>query len=159
MTGTLLSNPSTPRESFLAASIATVGGFVLINLAFVAYALFAASIEWLMPSGFVDRHEWFPPFRLAIFATLVGAATWFVMKSTLPVIVKAIFMAVPLATVYAAIGLSLYEWPVAVFGIGVAFGVVVLIALRRSRQHWLLVYALAWTSVAMLAVVVTGTEV
>jgi hypothetical protein len=156
-------NVSKPARRVLSALAIIVFGFILLNLAFLFDALFQGVIRRLfgilMPLGPDSQLHWFPPLMHGLFCLVILAISWLVFRSKLGTLYKAIFLVVPLATVYATIGILFYGWQPLVLALGAICGLAVLWRIYKSRQPWQYYFALASTSLLMLLVVLLGIDI
>lgn len=157
----ILKKPIT-KKILLAIAVAGFG-FILLNLAFIFDFLFQSLIRSLamifIPIDFMGEYSWVPPLMHASFVVIIGLIFWFIFRSKLGMFFKATYLMVPLAVVYATIGMFLYPWPLAVYPLGSFFGLSVLYYLHRTKQSWLYYYSLALISLAMLLMGIFGVEI
>ncbi|MFH1182071.1 MAG: hypothetical protein V1702_03885 [Candidatus Woesearchaeota archaeon] len=150
-------------KNILSALAVAVFGFILLNLAFIFYALFIGLMRGII-GLFVPLDEnttiyWLPPLMHALTTAVILLISWLILKSKLRVLFKAIYMTVPLAVVYATMGMFLYPWPAAAYLLGGLFFLSVLYYLHRTKQPWLYYYTLVLISFLMLMVGVLGVEI
>jgi len=146
------------------SAVAVAGfGFILLILTFLFDALFQRLLDGIIKLFTTDdinmALNWFPPIKHVLFVVIIGLISWPIFRSKLGVLYKAIYMTVPLAVVFATIGLSFYHWPIVVYSLGSLFGIVVLYYLYRTKQPWLYYYALILISLTMLLVSILGVEI
>lgn len=116
----------------------------------VILGLEALSVSELDKNGLV---------RFIAFSTLLilfGVLSWFVLRSDRSDLLKATFSVVPYALAYTVIAGNLGAGLMPALGVGVVFFLAVLFFLLRRRLPWIYIYALAFTSLAMLILVLTG---
>jgi len=94
-----------------------------------------------------------------LFVGVIGVISWFVFRSKLGVLYKAIFMTVPLAVVFATLGIFLYRWPIAAYSLGGLFAIGVLYYFYRTKQPWLYYYTVILIGITMLLVGLLGVEI
>jgi hypothetical protein len=147
------------------SAVAVAGfGFVLLNLAFIIDFLFQSAILaffrlFIIPDDSLNSIGWIPPTIHFTFVLLVGVVSWFVFRSKLRVLFKAIFMTVPTAVVLVTIGMSLYRWPIASYSVGVAATGIVLYWFHRTKQPWLYSYAVILVSFTLFFFTLSGGEI
>ena len=150
-------------KNILSAVAVAVFGFILLNLTFLADALYQGLVRGFVglfiPLNPETDLYWFPPLMHASFVVIIGIISWFVFKSKLKVLYKAVYMAVPLAVVYVTIGMFLYQWPIASYSLSIIFGMCVLYYFYRTKQPWIYYYTLILISFAMLLVALLGVEI
>ena len=159
--GTFLKNSI--AINILSALAVVVFGFILLNLAFIFDALYQGIIDGIVglftSVDFNMAWSWFPPVKHAMFVVIIGLISWTVFKSKLKTIFKAIFMTVPLAIVFATIGMFLYRWPLISYLLGALFSLGVLYYLYKKKEHWLYYFTLILISLVMLLVGLLGVEI
>jgi len=152
-------------KNILLALAVTGFGFILLNLTFLFDFLFQSLIV-----GFIELftpvsvnpemdYYWFPPMMHALFLVVIGLISWFIFRSKLGVLYKAIYMTVPTAVALATIGIFLYRWPIVVYSLGILFGISVLYYFYRTKQPWLYYYTLILVGLVMLLVGLLGVEI
>jgi hypothetical protein len=153
-----------PYVKNILSALAVAGfGFVLLNLAFILDFLFQSLIIAIIKL-FVHIEPamdlvWFPPVMHVAFVILISVISWFVFRSKLRVLYKAIFMTVPAAVVLVTIGMFLYRWPLVSYPLGVLSTIATLYYFYRSKQPWLYFYAVILVALALLAMNLTGQEI
>lgn len=146
-------------KNILSALAIAAGGFVLLNLTFMLYALIINGILFLLPAGFAMTSNWFMPFMVTIIGLSIITLYFFIFKSKIKEIYKAIFMTVPASVVLATIGIFLYRWPVAVYSLSGLFVVGFLYYFYRTKQSWLYYFAVILVALVMLVMTLTGAEI
>ena len=150
------------KNIFSALAVA-VFGFILLNVAFLFDALYQGLVRGFigifMPLNPDMDLYWFPPLMHISFVVIIGLISWFIFKSKLKSIYKAIFMTVPLAVVFATIGMFLHRWIWASYLVGILFALGVLYYLYRTKQPWIYCYTLILISLLMLLVILFGVEI
>jgi hypothetical protein len=139
-----------------------VGSTILLNLTFLLDAVYQMPIRRLaalfLPLGPDSELSGFPFLMHGSFAVLMLIASWFILKSKLRTLFKAIYLPVPLAVVYVTFGIFLYQWLLAEYAICSLFGFGVIFYLYKTRQPWLYYASFAFITLALLAMAITGTE-
>lgn len=158
---TILKNPI--AKNILSAVAIAGFGFILLNLTFLFDFLFQSLIIGLVrlftPVDLVMAYPWLPPIMHALFVAVIGLISWSVFRSKLSVFYKAIYMTVPLAVVFATIGMFLYRWPVAAYSLGGLFSIGALYYFFRTKQPWLYYYALILVGLTLLIASLLGMEI
>lgn len=147
----MLKNPT--LKSALEASIVMVGGFVLLNLTFMLFALITQIFELILPFRFV------PISGLIAGSIVIAALSWLVFRSGLNSIFKAIFMMVPVAVVLVLIGISFYRWQWLAITLGGLISVSTLIYFIRASKPWLYSFSLILVSLALLIMTILGIDI
>lgn len=153
-----------PIVKNILSAIAVAGfGFILLNLAFIFDFLFQSVIDTFVrlftQVDFNTNWHWFPPMKHAIFVVIIGLISWFILKSKLGTLYKAIYLTIPLAVVFVTLGISFYRWPIVAYSLGSLFFAGVLYCFYRTKQPWLYYYALILIGLVMLLVGLLGVEI
>jgi magnesium-transporting ATPase (P-type) len=147
----------------LSALAVAVFGFILLNIAFLADFLFQTVIDRIIrlftPADINMGWAWFPLVKHLVFVLVIGLLSLAVFRSELRVLYKAIYMTVPLAAVFATIGIVFYRWPAVAYSLGALFTAVLLYHLYRKKQPWLYYYTLLLVAAAMLLAGILGVEI
>jgi hypothetical protein len=138
-------------------------GFVLLNIAFMLDFIFQSALRAII-NLFVplspDTAVGFIPYSLHFsFMIAILIISWFIFRSKLGTLLKAVYMVVPLATVFATIGILFYPLQIVVLTLGGLFFLGLLYYLYKTKQPWLYYYALAFIGVLMLLVAITGVDI
>lgn len=158
---TILKNPIIKN---VLSAIAVAGfGFILLNLAFIFNFLFQNFVDKIArlftSVDFNMAWHWFPMLKHLMFVVIIFLISWFVFRSKLGVLYKAIFMTVPLAVVYVTIGIFFYQWPIIAYSLSGLFSIGVLYYFYRTKKPWLYYYTLILVGLAMLLVGLLGIEI
>ncbi len=150
-------------KNILSAVAVMAFGFILLNITFIFDALYQGLVRGIaglfMPFNPESNMYWFPLLMHGSFVVIIGIISWFIFKSKLNVIYKAIYLTVPLAVVFVTIGMFLYRWPIASYSLGILFGAGVLYYLYRTKQPWIYYFTLIFISFLMLIVALLGIEI
>ena len=150
-------------KNILSVLAVPVFGMILLNLTFMLDYLFQSVIDFgIRLFTRVDVNMawgWFPPVKHALFVILICLISWRVFRSKLGVLLKAIYMTVPLAVVFVTIGMCLYRWPVIVYLVGGLFGIGILYYFYRSKKHWLYYYTLILVALTLMIISLLGGEI
>lgn len=140
-------------------------GFVLLGLTFLFDFLFQSLIvgfiKLFIPVSVnpeMDYH-WLPPMIQVLFMVVIGLISWFIFRSKLGVLYKAIYMTVPTAVALATIGIFLYRWPVVAFSMGGLFSVGVLYSFYRTKQPWIYYYTVILVATTLAIMTFVGVEI
>ncbi len=93
-----------------------------------------------------------------MFVVIIGLISWPIFRSKLGLLYKAIYMTVPLAVVFATIGILLYHWPVLPYLVGGLFAIGVLFYLYRTKQPWLYFYTVILVALSLMILTLLGVE-
>lgn len=149
------------KNILFALAIATFG-FVLLNLTFLFAAVFQKFIDILAKLFFVSETEapqWYFILRHLLFVLVILLITWLVFRTKLQPIYRAIFMTVPIAVVYVAIGFLLSEMPVFLYVMCGLITVGLLYYFIRKKKPWLYLYTVILVAAALLIMTLTGAEI
>lgn len=160
-TGVLLENQII--KNILSALAVLVFGFILLNLAFMfdflIQSLVVGLIKLFTPVNFETNFQWLPPALHGLFVVIIGVISWFVFRSKLGTLYKAVYMTVPVAVIFVTIGMSLYRWPVVAYSLGGLFGVGVLYYFYRTKKPWLYSYTVVLVGLTLAIFSLSGGEI
>jgi len=147
------------RKNILSILAVPFFGFLLWNFAFMLDAVIVRFALLFFPADFARTSPWFMTSMLIVFGVLIVALSWFVFRSTLPDLFKAIYATMPLAVMFVSIGILTYPQPVLAYGLnGLAF-VAILAYLVKTKQPWIYYYALGFTTLTLLIFTLLGGEI
>ena len=153
-----------PFVKNILSAIAVAGfGFILLNLAFIFDAVLHNLVSGLIglfikvnpPMDF----PWFPPVMHMVFVIIIALISWFIFKSKLKVLYKAIYMTVPAAVVLVTMGMFLYQWPLVAYSLGGLSAIGVLYAFYRTKQPWLYYYTVILVGLVLAIFSLSGGEI
>ena len=153
-----------PHVKNILSAVAVAGfGFVLLGLTFLLDFLFQSMVDGVIrlftPADFNMAWYWFPPTKHAMFVVVIGLISWPIFRSKLSTLHKAIYMTVPLAVVFATIGIFLYRWPLAPYLVGGLFAIGVLFYLYRTKKPWLYYYTVILVALSLMIFTLAGGEI
>jgi len=150
-------------RNILSALAVAIFGFILLNLTFIFDAIYQGVIRGIVslfiPLTIDTRIHWLPGLFHGSFAVLVCIISYFVFRTRLKDIYKAIYMTVPVATVLVTLGIFLYQWPIIQYSV---CGIVCLCALYyfyRTKQPWIYYYTVILVSITLTVYTLTGGEI
>jgi hypothetical protein len=146
-------------KKILMALAVAVFGFVLLNLTFLFNYLMFLVIDLFVPPDFIPANLWFPLVRHGLFLVIICLISWFVFRSNLGVLYKAIFLTVPVAVFIVSIGIFLYKWPPIPYIIGGLSTLAILFYFYRTKQHWLYYYSVLFIALALMIFTLLGGEI
>lgn len=126
---------------------------------FLVQSLVIGLIKLFTPVNFETNFQWLPPAMHGLFVVIISIISWFVFRSKLNTLYKAIYLTVPLAVVFLTIGMFLGHWPIAAYSLGGLFGIGVLYYFYRTKQPWLYYYTVILIGITMLLVGPLGVEI
>lgn len=137
-----------------------IGGFVLLNLAFIITSLLVQGTMWLLQ---LDPNQ-APP--LAIFfvpAIFFGGLTWLILQSQLPHVWKATYLVLPLMIVLVVLGVmsSLLSWLTngLVVGIGALFLTFITAIVYWQKLPWMYYLTIAYVAILGLSIIIFNIEI
>ncbi len=152
-------------KNILSALAVPLFGYLLLNAAFLLDYLFQTLINRVV-AIFIQPDvnplmsvPWYPPFLHILFMLLILALTRLVFRSKLPVLVKAIYMTVPLATVFVTFGIAFYAWPVVPYLLGGALAAALIVYFQRTHQPWLFSYTVVLVTLVLSLFFLFGGEI
>lgn len=149
-------------KSILSALAVAISGFILLNLTFLFDFLFQSVVRGLLslitPVD-LNMANWFPPLMHLMFLVIIGIISWFIFRSKLGLLYKATYMTVPLAVVFATLGIFFYQWPPVVYALSTLFFICILYYLYKTKQPWLYYYTLILVGLVMLLVGIFAVEI
>lgn len=149
--------------NILSVLAVAVFGLILLNLAFLFDFLYQTvvrgAVEYLTPLEPGMYVPWFPPLMHFSFLVVIGIISWFVLRSRLWTILKAIYLCVPVVAVQATIGMFFYSQPVLVYSLGTLFCLGVLYYLYRTKQPWIYYFATIFWSIVLAVYTLSGGEI
>jgi len=150
-------------KNFLSVLAVAVFGFILLNLTFLfdylVQTLIRVPLTWFLPAGFEMTYWWVPPFMHTMFVVIIALISWFVFKSKLGKIYKAIYSTVPLAVTFVTFGIMLYRWPALVYSVSALVFGVILVYLYRTKKPWLYYYTVILVALSLLIFTLSGGEI
>ena len=148
-------------KNILSAIAVALLGAILLNLAFTLDYVFQTLIR-LIYSLFVPVDAgapFFPVLLHFLFVILIGLISWLVFKSKLGVILKASYLSVPAAVVFATIGMFLYSWPLIALFLGGFVAIGILYYFYKTKQPWLYYYTVILIGLALAIFSLLGGEI
>jgi hypothetical protein len=146
------------KNILLALGVAVIG-FVLLNITFFFYALIFRFISLLASGDPESLPAWFPMVRHIIASAVILLMSWGVLRTKLPVLVKASVLTVPTAVILVLIGILLYQQPVLPYLAGGLLVIITLAYLARTHRHWLYYYSVILVSLALAVFTLAGGEI
>lgn len=137
-------------KNVLSALAVAFFGFILLNLIFIFDWLMQSFIDLLFPYDFNMTRQWYLPIKHIIFIFIIALISWFIFKSKLREIYKAIYLVVPLAVVFVTTWMFLYRWPILAYSISIIIFGGIIFYFYRTKKNWLYYYALILISSVLL---------
>lgn len=149
-------------KNILSALAVAVFGFILLNLTFLLDASYQVPIRRIV-GHFAqigpESTRFFPFLMHGSFAAIICIISYFVFRSRMRVLFKAIYMTVPAATVLATVGILSYQTPIIGYCIGgiLCFGT--LYYFYRTKQPWLYYYTVIFVGLGLAIFTLLGGEI
>ena len=122
-------------KNILSILVIIAGGFVLFNVAFLLYALVINSTMSVLK---ITQKEAPPIIGRLLYLFIIFLISWFVFRSRLNDLIKAVFLTMPLMVTFIIMGIILYEkskWIIIGIGAVIVFGI--LSFLYKKKLSWL----------------------
>jgi hypothetical protein len=150
-------------KNILSALAVAFFGLILLNLTFLFDALYQGVIMGIvrlfMPLNPDTNIFWLPGLFHGSFVVVIGIISWFVFRTKLRVLYKAIYMTVPVAVVLATVGILFYQWQIITYSVGGLLCIGTLYYFYRTKQPWLYYYTLILVSLTLAIYTLTGGEI
>ncbi|GIM29994.1 hypothetical protein CPJCM30710_26600 [Clostridium polyendosporum] len=146
-------------KNVLSALAVAFFGFILLNLTFIFDWLIQSFIDLFFPYDFNMTRQWYPPIKHIIFMFIIAVISWFVFKSKLSEIYKAIYLVVPLAVIFTTTWIFLYRWPILAHGISAIIFGGIIFYFYRTKKNWLYYYALILIASVLLVMGLLGVDI
>ena len=127
----------------------TLAGFALMALAYSLYVLFHLIIQ---RSVFAAAAIVIPTvYTRFVFALIMVLGYWFVLRSKIKDLFKALAATVPTGSLILAAGIGLYQWPTVALAAKLLVLALIVLYLYMSKKPWIYFYAVAFA--ALLAII------
>ncbi len=157
----MLKNPHV--KNVLSALVVAIFGFILLNLTFLLDFFFQnlvdRFIKFFIPHNLNMSNSWFPLMKHAMFVVIIGLISWYIFRSKLGLLYKAIYMTVPVVVVLATFGIFLYHWPLIAISVGSLLTVGTLYYFHRTKQSWLYYFSVIIVPLVLLIMTLAGGEI
>lgn len=140
-------------KNIFSALMIAFTSFVLLNLTFI----FDFFIQSLMGKIFIDNQQF--PSKHLFFLFLIILVSWKIMTSKLNKFIKAVFLIVLLAVVYATIGIVSYPNTIISITLGGLISTACFIFLKYRKLHWYYYFSLILISLMMLIVAIFRVDI
>jgi hypothetical protein len=161
--GTLNMKKNSYLKYVLQALAIAVFGFILLIIAFMfdglVHSILIYITRFIAPTDVMMNIKWFPPFMHFIFVLIIGLISWFIFRSKLGILYKAIFMVVPVAVILVTIGMFLYRFPLVPYLVGAVLSFTTLYYFFRTKQSWLYYYSVILIAIVLTIFTLTGGEI
>jgi hypothetical protein len=143
------------QKALLSMVTIVAGGFVLFNLSFLLAVLVTYAIKAV--SGGVAEVE---PYALGVYFVLLGILSWFIFRSKLNDLLKALYLTMPLMTVLVGVGIALNAQPKWIrLAAGAVAVFAVLAYLVKRKLSWMYVFAAVFVGVMGLIIVLANIQI
>lgn len=148
-------------KKVLTIIVIPVFGYVLLLATFMLAAIFRAALFRIFRIGGGPEEtagllvgSW----RL-LFMALMLLVSWFILRSKLPELYKAVYAAVPVAVVMTIVGIYLNRWPAAVYAVDALIYGGIILYLYKAKKSWVYYYAVTWITAALLFMMAAGIDI
>ena len=132
---------------------------ILLTLLFLFYALIFNFYDKIIPwSQDAGPNSYFILRPITLFVIL-AVISWFIFRSKIATLYKAIYTIVPVATVLAFIAIYFNGRPVLIYSLGALFSLGVLAYLFLTKKSWLYYFSVIIISITLLAVGLLGVDI
>lgn len=157
----LLKNPL--AKNILSTLAITVFGFILLNITFLFDVVYQGILRLIIGRFILLNPElnlrWLPPLMHGSFVIVILVISWFILRSKLKRLFKAIYLTVPTATVLVTLGMFLYHWPLISYVLNGLLCLCALYYLYRAKQSWLYYYAIILVGLVLFIFTLSGGEI
>lgn len=112
--------------------------------------LIQSLIDLFFPSDYNMNIQWFPLSKHILFVMIIALISWFVFKSKLKKLHKAIYSTVPTAVILVTVGMFFYQWPIISYIVGILIYGIIIFYLYKTKKSWLFYYAVTWVVLVLL---------
>lgn len=137
----------------------TILEFILLNLAFIFDALFQSILRKFITFDYNTTASWIPISMHMSFAILILVISWFVFKSNLKELYKAVYSTVPVAVILVTEGIFFYRWTGIVYIIGILTYGIIILYLYKTKKSWYFYYSVTWVTLALLIMGILGIDI
>lgn len=150
-------------KNILSVIAIPIFGFILLNIIFVLYALFYFLVTKIINIFIrinVEMSWYFLPSIIRFcFLSVIIIVSYFIFRSKLKTLFKAIFLVAPVASTLVILGIFLYHWPVIIYSLGFLLVSGVIYYLYKTKQPWIYYYSLIFTSLALAIFFASGGDI
>lgn len=140
------------QKNVLSTFVIVIGGFLLLNLAFI---LAAFVINFTISFMGVDRNQAPPMIGRVVYLVLIALISWFIFRSKLNDTIKATYLTVPLMIVFVMLGLTLYQqpkWIITAIGVLIISGTLAFIKIKKFS--WLYYFSILYVALLGLSILI-----
>jgi hypothetical protein len=138
-------------------------GFILLNLTFMFDALFQSILRTILRKFITFNYNtiasWIPISMHMSFALLILVISWFILKSKLKDLYKAVYSPVPVAVILVTEGIFLYHWSAVVYIVGALTYGIIILYLYKTKKSWYFYYSVSWITLALLIIGILGVDI
>jgi hypothetical protein len=150
-------------KNILSIIVIPIFGFILLNITFLLNAVFQGILRrFLMIFINFDTEmnfRWLPGLMRILFVVFILIISFFVLRTKMKPIFKAIFLFVPTATILVTIGIFFYQIPAISYVIGFLLISGVIYYFYKTKQPWLYYYSVILISLVLAVFTLTGGEI
>lgn len=134
-------------------------GLMLLNLSFMFDFLFQSIIDKFFPVDYNMTSQWYPRSKHIFFVVIIAVISWFIFKSKLKELYKAIYTTVPTALILVTMGMFLGRWPMVAYAVGSLFYGTIIFYLYKTKKSWLFYYAVTLVTLALLIMCILRVDI
>lgn len=134
-------------------------GYILLNLTFIFDFLFQSMLDKFFPIDYNMTCAWFPMGKHILFMVIIALISWFILKSNLKELYKAIYSAVPTAVILVTVGMFLYHWPIIEYVVSMLILGIIIFYLYKTKKSWIFYYAVTWVALGLLVMSILGMDI
>ena len=142
----------------LSASAILVSIPIMLTLLFLLYALIFNFYNMLIPLKPDGPNPYFVIRPITLFVIL-AVLTWFILRSKISTLYKAMYITWPVATVLAFVGIYFERSPVLIYSLCALFALGILAYLFFTKKSWLYYFSVIPISIVLLLVQLLGVEI
>lgn len=134
----------------LSALIIFVFGFFLFTIIIsLKYMCQPYVIYLFVTPDIAENLPWLPKLMDIIFVVIIGLISWWIFRSKLPLIYKAIYTSVAVGVTLEVVGMFLYRWPIVSYSVSTIITLGILYYLFRTRKPWHYYFAVIMMSIIL----------
>ena len=152
----MIKNPIS--RNTLSALVILVSIPIMLTLLFLLYALIFNLYNLLIPLKQDGPNPFFVLRPITLFVVL-AVLSWFVFRSKISTLYKAIYITWPMATMLAFVGIYFERSPVLIYSLCALFALGVIAYLFFTKKSWFYYVSVIPVSIALLLVKLLGIEI
>lgn len=135
-------------------------GAILLNLTFIADFLFQTAIDRIFGIDYATTMQTPPVNKHLLFLILILIISWLIFRAKrIGDFIKALYSIVPVAVLFATIGILLYSWPVIIYVACTAIYLVLVLYLFLTKKSWMYYYSISLVALILLVMSLYGVQI